>query len=232
MILEVCAFNIQSCLVAQQAGAARVELCADPLEGGTTPSFGLIEYALEHATIPVFPMIRPRGGSYVFDKHEVSILQKDILKCRDMGCTGIATGGQTEGRLVDAELMKRIVDWAYPMAVTCHKVFDEAPDPFAALESLIAAGCSRVLTSGTARTATEGAAILARLVEQAAGRIVVMPGGSIRAANISALAVATGAAEYHSSGVLSRGSVNFSDMEEVRHMVLALRAIKDDPRAS
>ncbi len=225
MILEVCAFNIQSCLIADKAGASRVELCADPLEGGTTPSYGLIQYALAYTHIPVWPMIRPRGGSYVFDEADMAIILKDILICRELGCPGIVTGVQLPNGKIDTIQMKRIVDLAYPMAVSCHKVFDETPDAFEALDSLIEAGCVRVLTSGLQKTAMEGAPLLAKLLEHAAGRITIMPGGTIRSSNIASIANSTGAKEFHSSGVISRGVVNISDEEEVKRMVAALKSV-------
>ena len=223
MILEVCAFNIPSCFVAEEAGAGRIELCADPLEGGTTPSYGLIKYALSHLKIPVFPMIRPRGGNFIYDAAEIEIMKKDILMCREMGCPGIATGVQLHDGNLDSDNLKRFVEWAYPMVVTCHKVFDGTPDASEALEVLINAGCARVLTSGLQKTAMEGATVLKKLVEQAAGRIIIMPGGSVRSTNIRELADATGAGEFHSSGILSRGVFNVSDPGEVRSMVNALK---------
>jgi len=223
MILEVCAFNIQSCLIAEKAGAARIELCADPLEGGTTPSYGLIQYAMAHLSIPVFPMIRPRGGNFVYDADEIAIMKKDILMCRELGCKGIATGVQLPDGKMDTGQLKHIVEWAYPMAVTCHKVFDTTPDGFEALEDVITAGCSRVLTSGLRKTAIEGSAMLAQLIAQAAGRIIIMPGGGVRSFNIAQLAKETGAHEFHSSGIIARGTNNISDQGEVRLMVDALK---------
>jgi copper homeostasis protein len=222
MMLEVCAFNIQSCGVAEMAGAGRIELCADPLEGGTTPSYGLLQYAREHIAIPVFPMVRPRGGNFVYDGAEIAIMKKDIIVCQELGFGGIATGAQLATGKIDADLMKRIVEWAYPMEVTCHKVFDGTPDACEALEALIAAGCARVLTSGTGKTAMDGAAKLAKLVAQAGTRIIVMPGGGVRSTNIAELAKVTGAKEYHSSGIVARGIMNISDGGEVRAMVQAL----------
>jgi copper homeostasis protein len=221
-LLEVCAFNIQSCLVAEAAGAGRIELCADPLEGGTTPSYGLISYALANTTIPVYPMIRPRGGNFVYDEAELAIMEHDIAVCRDLGCPGIATGVALPDGRIDQARMARFVALAHPMQVTCHKVFDGVPDAGDALEALIAAGCARVLTSGLEKTALQGSAMLQRLVVQAAGRIQVMPGGGVRSGNIAELAALTGAAEFHSSGVLSRGVVNVSDVTEVRAMVHAI----------
>ncbi len=223
MLLEVCAFNIQSCFVAEQGGAGRIELCAEPQVGGTTPSYGTVQHALEHIRIPIFPMLRPRGGNFVYDAHELAIMQKDIAVFKQTGVPGIATGVQLPDGRIDTEQLKRIVEWAYPMQVTCHKVFDGTPNAAEALESLISAGCKRVLTSGLQKTATEGASTLAQLVTQAAGRIIIMPGGSVRSTNIARLKQETGATEFHSSALTSRGINYLADVDEVRKLCVGLR---------
>ena len=222
MILEICAFNIQSCFVAEKGGAQRIELCADPLQGGTTPSFGLVQYALEHLSIPVFPMIRPRGGNFIYDADELAIMKTDILTCRALGVPGIATGVQLPDGRIDVEQMKRIVEWAYPMSVTCHKVFDGVPDAAEALEALIAAGCNRVLTSGLKKTALESTGLLSQLIAQAAGRIIIMPGGGVRSSHLAQLAKETGAKEFHSSALIARGTDHVADIQEVQMMAGAL----------
>ena len=223
MLLEICAFNIQSCFVAQASGAGRIEFCSDPLQGGVTPSFGAIEYALEHLTIPVFPMIRPRGGDFIYDVAEMEIMKRDILKCKELGCIGIATGSQNPNKELNIEQLKWLVEWAYPMQVTCHKVFDMVADPFQSLEELISAGVSRVLTSGTKKTALEGASILAGLVNQANGRITIMPGGGVRSSNLGQLVTHTQATEFHSSGILSRATEFIANEDEVRALVSILK---------
>ncbi len=223
MILEVCAYNIQSCIVAEKAGAKRIELCADPAQGGTTPSYGLVSYAVEHLSITIFPMIRPRGGNFVFDDDELEIMRRDILTYKALGCTGIASGVQTAERKINTEHLKRIVEWAHPMEVTCHKVFDRAPDAFEALEDVINSGCKRILTSGLQATATEGGTLLAQLVARAAGRIIIMPGGGVRSSNISQLAEKTGATEYHSSALLPDSKDYIADKDEVRMLVENLK---------
>ena len=216
MLLEVCAYNVQSCLVAAKAGAGRIELCSNPAEGGVTPSFGLIAYVMEQVPIPAYIMIRPRGGNYLYDAHDLAIMKKDIIRCREMGCKGIATGVQLANRRLNADVMRHIVDWAGDMEVTCHKVFDETPNAFEALDVLIAAGVRRVLTSGLQKTATDGATLLKQLVDYAQGRIVIMPGGSVRSANIAALASATGAAEFHSSAITERGGQLANEKEVIQ----------------
>jgi copper homeostasis protein len=225
MLLEVCAYNIQSCIIAQKAGAGRIELCADPTAGGVTPSWGLIQYALESIEIPLFPMIRPRGGNFVYDADELSIMKKDILMCRDLGCKGIAVGIQLSSGLMDVENMKRVVEWAGEMEVTCHKAFDRTPNAEDALEAIIAAGCKRVLTSGLAKTAIDGVGILQQLMQQSAGRIIVMPGGGVRSTNIAELATRIKTAEYHSSGIIQQSDIPTADFGEVQGIVNALAEI-------
>ena len=222
MLLEVCAFNIQSCLVAAKAGAGRIELCTDPLQGGTTPSYGLVRYALEKVSIPVFPMVRPRGGNFVYNNDELEVMKKDVLTFRELGCPGIATGIQLPDGRIDVELLRRLVEWAHPMSVTCHKVFDTAPNAFEALEDVITAGCSRILTSGLRKTAVEGAETIANLLAQAGDRIVIMPGGGVRSSNIAQLISHTGAIEYHSSCLVSRADNHIADEQEVKLLVNAL----------
>ena len=222
MILEVCAYNIQSCIIAAKAGAGRIELCADPAHGGTTPSYGLIQYVMEHIPIPSFPMIRTRGGDFVYDADELAIMKRDILTCKTLGCPGIATGMQLADGRIDVENLKRLVEWAYPMAVTCHKVFDVTYDAFESLEDVIAAGCARILTSGLQKTAMDGAAVLADLVAQAGDRIIIMPGGGVRSSNMARLVAETGAMEYHSSGIIAKGAGYLADETEVRMMVAAI----------
>ena len=236
-ILEVCAFNIQSCLTAQRAGAARVELCDNPVEGGTTPSYGTLKRAREKLSIALYPILRPRSGNYFYSEEEFAVLEEDIRMCRQLGCDGISVGVQTRGSEIDTERFKRIVDWAGPMGVTCNRVFDNAPDPFRALEELIQCGCERVLTSGQKRAAPEAGALLRRLVEQAGERITIMPGAGVKSSNIARLKQESGAREFHSSArviapnpvtwanpeVNDYGHVYLADEAEVRAMVDALK---------
>jgi len=212
-------------MVAAKAGAGRIELCVDPLQGGTTPSYGLVRYALEKIAIPVFPMVRPRGGNFVYDADELEIIKKDIFTFLELGCPGIATGIQLPDGRIDVELLSRLVEWAHPMSVTCHKVFDATPNAFEALEDVITAGCSRILTSGLSKTAVEGAAVIADLVAQAGSRIVIMPGGGVRSSNIVQLARETGAGEFHSSCLVARGVNHVANEEEARMIMAGLNLI-------
>ena len=222
MLLEVCAYNVQSCIIAEKNGAKRIELCAEPLQGGTTPSYGTIKRAMECVKIPIFPIIRPRGGDFCYDELEMDIIREDILMCRQMGCEGISTGVALLDSRIDVEKMKQIREWASPMQVTCHKVFDATPDLDEAMEALIAAGCDRVLTSGGMPTAIGGIDNIIRLVAQSAGRIGIMPGGSVRPDNLETLKIRTGATEFHSSGITNKNEHYRADPDTVKAMVTVL----------
>ena len=233
IILEVCAFNIQSCMIAEKAGAARVELCDNPVEGGTMPSYGTIKRVREKINIKLYPIVRPRSGNYFYDDDEFDIIKEDILVCKELGCDGISVGVQTLSGEIDRVRMQQIVEWAYPMGVTCNRAFDAVPDPFAALETLIDCGCERVLTSGQKSAAPDAGAILARLVQQAGDRLIIMPGAGVRSSNIGRLIAETGAREFHSSArmivpnpliyqtkeITDYGNVYIADEKELRAML-------------
>lgn len=221
--LEICAYNIQSCLIAQRAGASRIELCASPTEGGVTPSYGTIQYAIQHLDIPVYVMIRPRGGDFVYSEAELEIMFTDIARCKEMGVPGIATGILKADNTVDVERMKELVALAHPMGVTFHKAFDRTPDAMQALDDVIACGCERILTSGLETTASQGATTIEQLINVAGNRIIIMPGGSVRSTNIATLAKTTGAAELHSSALLSAEDGYVANLNEATAMVQALQ---------
>ncbi|ATB34972.1 copper homeostasis protein CutC [Cystobacter fuscus] len=236
-ILEVCSFNIQSCLISEKAGAWRVELCDNPTEGGTTPSHGAIKRTREKLSIKLYPLVRPRAGNYYYDEDEIAIIEQDIRVCRELGCDGISIGAQLlDGRL-DKDLMKRFVELAGPMGVTCNRAFDATPDMFQALEDLIEVGCERVLTSGQASGAPEAGRVLGELVKAAGERIIIMPGAGIRSSNIGRLMEESGAREYHGSvrrptanpmthgnpRVLDFGNVYLPDEQELASILEQMR---------
>ena len=205
-ILEVCAFNIQSCIIAEKAGAYRVELCDNPAEGGTTPSYGTIKRTREKINIKLYPILRPRCGNYYYDEDEVAIIEQDIAVCKELGCDGISFGVQKINGEIDVDRLKRFTELAYPMGVTCNRAFDATPDPFKALEDIIDAGCERILTSGQQSGAPEAGKLLGQLVQQAGDRIIIMPGAGIRASNIKQLMDESGAREFH--GSVRKATVN------------------------
>src|SRR4051794_14874185 len=135
-VLEVCAFHLESCLIAERCGAVRVELCDNPIEGGTTPSYGTIKKVREKISIKLYPILRPRSGNYFYSNEEFEIIKDDIEVCKQLGCDGISVGISKINAEIDTERMKRIVEWAGTMGVTCNRVIDCAPDAFTALEDI------------------------------------------------------------------------------------------------
>jgi copper homeostasis protein len=199
MIIEIATADYTTTASAVQGGADRIELCAALSEGGITPSHGMIRKCRESFSLELFPIIRPRGGDFLYTEEEFRIMKQDVLFCRETGCEGVVIGLlQKDGRL-DMDRMSRLIDLAFPMEVTCHRAFDRCRDPFEALELLIEAGCTRILTSGQKKTAPEGMQLIAELVKKAEDRIIIMPGSGVRADNIAELARVTGAVEFHSS---------------------------------
>lgn len=197
--LEIIGFTIAGCISAQMAGAHRIELCDNEAAGGTTPSYGFIKSARQHLSIPLYPIIRPRGGDFFYSDAEVEIMKADITQCKALGCDGVVLGILNDQGHVDKQRCARLIDLAYPMGVSFHRAFDVVNDAAQSLEDIIDLGCERVLTSGGKATAAEGAAAIASLIKQADGRIIIMPGSGIRAANILQIAEQTGASEFHSS---------------------------------
>lgn len=198
-LLEVAANSVASAFAAQEGGAGRVELCASLDEGGVTPSHGTVVLAREGLTIPLFVLIRPRAGDFVYDDHEIEAMLDDIAHCRTLGCEGVVVGALTPDGQIDRDACDRFLDEAQGMGVTFHRAFDLVDDQAAALESLVELGFDRVLTSGGMGSAVAGAGRIARLVAQAGQRISVMPGAGIEPGNIAALREATGAHEFHAS---------------------------------
>jgi copper homeostasis protein len=235
-IFEVCAFNIQSAIIAEKAGAARVELCDNPVEGGTTPSYGTIVETRERINIDLYPIIRPRAGNYLYDEEEYAMMKRDILICRDLGCDGISVGAQKINGEINTEMLKRIVEWAGPMGVTCNRAFDCAPDPFKALEDVIDCGCERILTSGLKSAAPAAGKLLGELVKAAGDKIIIMPGAGIKSSNIKKLVSESNATEFHGSArkiapnpvtflnkeVSDYGNVYITDEQEVRDIIAQL----------
>jgi len=212
--LEVIAFNTDSCKAAQETGAHRVELCANPGEGGTTPSYGFIKAAREILDIELYPIIRPRGGDFLYSDAEFEVMKTDVQMCRNLGCDGVVIGMLDKEGNIDKARCSVLVSLAYPMGVTFHRAFDRVNDPQQALEDVIAIGCERILTSGLVPQATDGATLIAELVKQADGRIIIMPGSGVRAGNIVSLAKQTGALEFHSSARKNYpGKMNYSNQK-------------------
>lgn len=239
---EICANSAESCVAAQAGGAHRVELCASMPEGGTTPSFGEIRLARKLIDIRLHVIIRPRGGDFLYTPLELDIMEEDIHMVRQAGADGVVFGCLTPEGDLDMPAMRRLMKISEGMSVTFHRAFDYVRSPEQVLEQLIDLGVNRVLTSGQQPTAMQGASLLAELVRQAAGRIVIMPGCGVNEWNIAELAACTGASEFHFSArelkeskmllrnpALSMGSSDQDEYaypvttaERVRHTIQAL----------
>lgn len=199
MELEVIGFDLASCLIAEQHGADRIELCANPHDGGTTPSYGTIAAARQATSIQLFPIIRPRGGDFLYSDPEFDAMTADVHECRQLGCDGVVIGMLRKDGSVDTRRCATLIDAAGSMQVTFHRAFDRVQDPMGSLEQIIDLGCTRILTSGLRPTADLGKDMLRALVKAAGDRITIMPGSGVRAANIVELAEFTGATAFHSS---------------------------------
>lgn len=199
LLLEICVFNINTALAAEQAGANRLELCENYANGGTTPSYGYLKTAREKISIPVFPMIRPRAGDYCHTKEEIEIIRKDILLCKELGFEGVVFGLLNPDGTIDKENTARLVEAAYPLEVTFHRAFDRCREPLEALETVIACGCNRILTSGQEPKVMEGLPLIKQLVEQADDRIIIMPGSGLNSSNVASIIRTAGVTEVHTS---------------------------------
>ena len=199
VLFESCVESFGAAVASQAGGARRVELCARLDVGGTTPSAALVKRCVAALQIPVFAMVRPRGGEYVYTADEARAMEGDVHAMREAGAHGLVFGALTASGAIDGALMHRLMALARPLPVTCHKAIDETRDLREALDALLALGVDRVLTSGGAPTAVLGAEAIAALVRRAGDALVVMAGGGVRAHNVADLVRATGVREVHAT---------------------------------
>ena len=204
--MEVCVDCVESAVNAERGNASRIELCANLSQGGTTPSLGLLKVVKQQVQIPVFVMIRPRGGDFLYSKQELLVMKEDVQAAKEAGADGFVFGILRANGSVDGENCGELVTLAKPLPVTFHRAFDVTSNVEEALQSLIGLGFSRVLTSGQAPTAVQGLPLLKKLVAQAAGRIVVMPGAGISEENLERILTESGAREFHGSARVARQS--------------------------
>lgn len=199
MLLEIAVFNMDSAILAAASNADRLEICDNIYDGGTTPSYAFLEMSSKKFSIPVFPMIRPRGGDFLYSDTDFQMMLKDILFCKSLGFAGIVTGVLEKSGQVDVKKLSKLVEAAFPMDVTFHRAFDRSKDPFESMEKIIDCGCERILTSGQKPDAIMGKDLIKALIEKAESRITIIPGSGVRKENILELATYTGATELHTS---------------------------------
>lgn len=218
--LEIACFNLESALIAQKAGADRVELCADMSVGGTTPTIEMIQKAREHLTIDINIMIRSRGGNFVYSDSEFEQMKSEIETIKKLGVNGFVFGILKEDYTINIEQNKALVELAKPLPCTFHRAFDEVLDYKQALEDVISCGFSTILTSGTFPNVMEGKEVLKQLVIQANNRIKIMPGGGLRSTNILELDEMVNANWYHSSAITDVSEI--INPEEIQNILKKL----------
>ena len=198
-ILEICCDSLASALIAERAGADRIELCENLPEGGVTPSAGKIKLLKKHLQIPVVVLIRPRIGDFCYSDWEIEVMLEDIAEAKALGADGIVAGALHPNLHLQRAHTKRLMEASYPLPFIFHKAFDVCKDPIIALEQLIEMGVERILTSGQAATALEGNDFLKMLLKAAQDRIQIMAGGGVRPANIGRLKEIDGMLHFHSA---------------------------------
>ncbi|HEX6575871.1 MAG TPA: copper homeostasis protein CutC [Gemmatimonadaceae bacterium] len=197
IVVEACVDSVASSLAAERGGADRLELCAALFDGGTTPSAGMIAACRDKVSIPVFVIIRPRGGSFVYSDHEAEVMRRDVVIARGLGVDGIVTGCLRPDGTIDIDLLRDLLEASRGLPLTFHRAFDFSLHLPSSLEAIIDAGAARVLTSGGAPTAVEGAGVIDDLVRQAGSRISVIAGGGIRDHNVQDVLSMSGVREVH-----------------------------------
>ena len=197
MIKEACVESFEKALEAQNNGANRIELCENLAVGGTTPSYGTVKICLEKLNIPIFPMIRARGGNFVYSKDEIEIMKEDIKVFKDLGVKGLVLGCLTSDNKIDLELTKTLVNLAYPMEITFHKAIDEISNPLDYIEDLVNIGIKRILTSGGKATALEGKDLINDMIKKSNGRLKIVVAGKVTKENLNDLSNLISADEFH-----------------------------------
>ena len=197
MIKEACVESFEKALEAQSNGANRIELCENLAVGGTTPSYGTVKICLEKLNIPIFPMIRARGGNFVYSKDEIEIMKEDIKIFKELGVKGVVLGCLTSDNKIDLELAKELVDLAYPMEVTFHKAIDEILNPLDYIDDLVNIGIKRILTSGGKATALEGKDLINEMIKKSNGRLKIVVAGKVTKENLNGLSNLISADEFH-----------------------------------
>ncbi|MEM7367586.1 MAG: copper homeostasis protein CutC [Bacteroidota bacterium] len=200
MTLEICIDSVASALAAEAGGADRVELCDNLVEGGTTPSHGMVDLVKERCSLPIMMMIRPRGGDFFYTEEEYAVMKQNIRWAKSMGVQGVVFGILKQDGSIDLERNKELIELARPLEVTFHRAFDVCNDPLRALDELIVMGVDRLLTSGLQATAEQGIPLIRDLVQRQQNEINIMAGGGVRPHNVKKIIQETGIHEVHATG--------------------------------
>ena len=202
MVKEACVGSYSEAVSAEKRGADRVELCDNLDVGGTTPSYGTIKTTVEKLKIPVFVMIRPRGGNFCYNKNEIEIMKKDIELCKALGVKGIVLGVLTKNDEIDYPLLKELIDLADPMEVTFHKAIDDLENPVLEIKKLAEIGVKRILSSGTKAKALDGKEILNKMIAEANDDITVIVAGGVTTDNFDEISKEIVSTEYHGKKIV------------------------------
>lgn len=225
-ILEISVESVDAAMAAERGGADRIEICGDLSVGGITPTANLMIGTRANVQVPIFAMIRPRGGGFLYSEEEFTAMSQSIQRIKQFQMDGVVLGILTADSRIDVARTQELVALAAPMAVTFHRAFDECGDLRRGIEDVIKTGATRLLTSGGKRTAPEALDLIGELVRMAGERLIVMPGSGLNAGNIREAVAKTGAREYHAglSSVVAEPEGNVGAFEvEVGRMVRALR---------
>ena len=225
-LLEISVESVESAMAAERGGAQRIEFCSNAREGGTTPSDELLGAVRERVSVPIFSMVRPRGGNFFYSETEIEAMRREIEAAKEFRMDGVVLGLLNADGRVDIARTKKLVELARPLPVTFHRAFDECSDLRKGLEDVIQTGATRLLTSGGKRTAPEALDFIGELVRTVGERLIVMPGSGLHAGNIRMAVAKTGAREYHGglSSVIAKPADNIAGFEEeVRKFAEALR---------
>jgi copper homeostasis protein len=206
MTIEIVVYNIESALKAQEGGADRIELCDNPAEGGTTPSYGTIQLVRQNVSLDLYVMIRPRGGDFHYSSYEFHSMKRDISQCQKLSVDGVVFGILNTNGTIDKKRCKELIAQARPLKVTCHRAFDMTRDPFEALEDCIEVGFDRILTAGQRALATDGAELIGDLITRATGRIGIIAGSGVNETTVLDILSKTRTTEIHCSATAMRAS--------------------------
>ena len=202
MIREKCIGSYLEALEAEELGAERIELCDNLYEGGTTPSYATIKKSIEKLKIPVFVIIRPRGGDFFYNEDEIEIMKEDIRVCKSLGAHGVVIGALNNDKTINYDAIKEMVEIAKPMSVTFHKAIDELENPVLEVQKLAKIGVNRILTSGTKETALEGKEILNAMIKEAKDDIIIVVAGKVTKENLEEVSNLIPTKEYHGKKIV------------------------------